>query len=158
MEIRHPRCDTASRLIKASPATIYDAFVPREAVAQWLPPQDATMEIQVFESCAGGRFQMTLTLAAAPGKSMAHTDVVVRRFVELVPQQRIVQAFEFNSPDPAFAGAECETRVGVYGRMRAWRIVLSHYANLGNRRRAGGMACVAESTVGMDDIGKWPIP
>ncbi|OJV55208.1 MAG: hypothetical protein BGO36_09935 [Burkholderiales bacterium 68-10] len=47
---------------------------------------------------------MTLTFAAASGKSTANTDVVVGRFVELVPRQRIVQAFEFESSDPAFAG------------------------------------------------------
>lgn len=98
------RRDTASRFIQASPSTIYDAFVTREAVAQWLPPDGATMEIQVFEPCAGGRFQMTLTFAVVPGKSTANTDVVLGRFVELEPRQRIVQAFEFDSPDPAFAG------------------------------------------------------
>ena len=98
------RRDVASRLIKASPLAIYDAFVTREAVAKWLPPQGTTMAIQVFEPHRGGRFQMTLTFAATPGKSMANTDGVVGRFVELVPPQRIVQAFEFDSPDPAFAG------------------------------------------------------
>ncbi len=98
------RRDTASRFIKASPSKVYVAFVTREAVAQWLPPEGATMEVQVFEPRAGGRFQMTLTFASASGKSTAHTDVVVGRFVELVPRQRIVQAFEFDSPDPAFAG------------------------------------------------------
>ena len=98
------RRDTASRFIQATPSAIYDAFVTREAVAQWLPPDGATIEIQVFEPRAGGRVQMTLTFAAAPGKSTAHTDVVVGRFVELVPRQRIVQAFEFDAPDPAFAG------------------------------------------------------
>ncbi|MFG5778841.1 SRPBCC family protein [Comamonas sp. J-3] len=98
------RRDVASRLIKAPPSAIYDAFVTREAVVQWLAPQGATMEIQVFEPRAGGLFRMTLTFAATPGKSTANTDVVVGRFVELVPQQRIVQAFEFDSPDPAFAG------------------------------------------------------
>jgi len=98
------RRDMAARLIKASPQAIYDTFMVREAVAQWLPPQGATIEIQVFEPRIGGRFQMTLTFAAAPGKSTANSDVVVGRFVDLVPQQRIVQAFEFDSPDPAFAG------------------------------------------------------
>ena len=98
------RRDVASRLIKASPSAIYDAFVTREAVAKWLPPQGSTMAIQVFEPHGGGRFQMTLTFAATPGKSTANTDVVVGRFVELVPQQCIVQAFEFDSSDPAFVG------------------------------------------------------
>ncbi|WP_175687355.1 SRPBCC family protein [Burkholderia multivorans] len=98
------RRDEASKLIKASRSAIYDAFVKREALAKWLPPQGATMEIQVFEPCIGGRFQMTLTFASSPGKSTASTDVVVGRFVDLAPQERIVQAFEFASPDPAFAG------------------------------------------------------
>ncbi|AIV47766.1 hypothetical protein X899_2948 [Burkholderia pseudomallei TSV 25] len=98
------RRDTASRRIQASPAAVYAAFVTPEAVAQWLPPDGATMQIQVFEPRAGGRFRMTLTFASAPGKSTSNTDVVVGCFVELVPQQRIVQAFEFDSPDPAFAG------------------------------------------------------
>ena len=98
------RRDAASRHIKASPSAIYDAFVVREAVAQWLPPDGATMEIQVFEPRVGGRFRMTLIFASAPGKSTSNMDVVAGHFVELVPQQRIVQAFEFDSPDPAFAG------------------------------------------------------
>ena len=98
------RRDAASRLIRASRSAIYDAFVTREAVAKWLPPQGATMEIGVFEPRVGGQFQMTLTFAAAPGKSTANADVVVGRFVDLVPQERIVQAFEFASSDPAFAG------------------------------------------------------
>lgn len=104
MTLSTGRRDTASRLIKASPRAIYEAFVSREAVAKWLPPQGATMEVPTFEPWAGGRFQMTLTFAGIPGKSTANTDVVVGRFVELVPPQRIVQAFEFDSPDPAFAG------------------------------------------------------
>ncbi len=98
------RRDAASRHIKASASAIYDAFVVREAVAQWLPPDGATMEIQFFEPRIGGQFQMTLIFASTPGKSTTNTDVVVGHFVELVPQQRIVQAFEFDSPDPAFAG------------------------------------------------------
>jgi len=98
------RRDVASKLIKASPQAIYEAFVVGEAVAQWLPPQGATMAIHVFEPHAGGRFQMTLTFAATSGKSTDNTDVIVGRFVDLAPQQRIVQAFEFDSPDPAFAG------------------------------------------------------
>ena len=98
------RRDAASRHIKASASAIYDAFVVREAVARWLPPEGATMEIQVFEPRIGGRFQMTLIFASAPGKSTTNTDVVVGHFIELVPQQRIVQAFEFDSSDPAFVG------------------------------------------------------
>jgi uncharacterized protein YndB with AHSA1/START domain len=47
---------------------------------------------------------MTLTFESAPGKSSKNTDVVDGQFVDLVPGKRIVQAFEFVSDDPAFAG------------------------------------------------------
>jgi uncharacterized protein YndB with AHSA1/START domain len=98
------RRDTASRVIQASPRAIYDALMTREAVSAWLAPQGATLEVQAFEPRIGGQFRMTLTFAAAPGKSTADTDVVVGRFVDLEPQARVVQAFEFASADPAFAG------------------------------------------------------
>nr|WP_230479348.1 SRPBCC family protein [Burkholderia humptydooensis] len=98
------RRDTAARLIKASRQTIYDAFVRCDAVSTWLPPQGATAQVQAFEPWTGGRFQMTLAFATASGKSTANTDVVAGRFVDLVPQERIVQAFEFAAADPAFAG------------------------------------------------------
>lgn len=98
------RRDTASRLVKASPEAIYEALLTREAVEKWLPPEDATMEIQVFEPRPGGQFQMTLIFGSAAGKSTANTDVVIGCFVDLVPQERVVQVFEFASSDPAFAG------------------------------------------------------
>jgi uncharacterized protein YndB with AHSA1/START domain len=38
------------------------------------------------------------------GKTSEHTDVVRARFLELIPDERIVQLIEFESEDPAFAG------------------------------------------------------
>jgi len=38
------------------------------------------------------------------GKSSEHTDIVRGRFIELVPNERIVQVTEFESENPAFAG------------------------------------------------------
>jgi uncharacterized protein YndB with AHSA1/START domain len=73
-------------------------------LARWLPPEGATAHIEVFEPVPGGRIRITLTFAAAPGKSSAHTDVVEGSFVELVPGERVVQDFSFRSGDPRFAG------------------------------------------------------
>jgi uncharacterized protein YndB with AHSA1/START domain len=39
------------------------------------------------------------------GKTSTHADVVQGRFVELVPDERIVQLVEFESEDPALEGA-----------------------------------------------------
>jgi uncharacterized protein YndB with AHSA1/START domain len=41
---------------------------------------------------------------SAPGKTSEHSDVVRGRFLELVPNERIVQLVEFESEDPAFVG------------------------------------------------------
>lgn len=98
------RRHTASRRIGSTPDVIYAAFLDRDALSKWLPPEGATGRVDVLEPTVGGRFRMTLTFQAATGKFSENTDVVDGRFVDLVPGKRIVQAFEFVSDDPAFAG------------------------------------------------------
>ncbi|WP_141618939.1 SRPBCC family protein [Myxococcus sp. AB036A] len=102
------RTDTASRVIAASPEALYRAFVEPEAVATWLPPEGMKGHIHAFEPRAGGTYRMTLSYDnadhTAPGKTSAHEDVVEGLFVELVPNERVVQRFEFESDDPAYAG------------------------------------------------------
>jgi uncharacterized protein YndB with AHSA1/START domain len=65
--------------------------------------------IDAFDAREGGIYRMTLTYNAAthstPGKTAEHSDAVRGRFLELVPDMRIVQLVEFESEDPAFAGA-----------------------------------------------------
>jgi len=39
------------------------------------------------------------------GKTSEHADVVEGRFLELIPDRRVVEVVEFDSDDPAFAGA-----------------------------------------------------
>ena len=43
--------------------------------------------------------------ASVAGKTSANADVFAGQFVELVPGERIVERVEFQSDDPAFAGA-----------------------------------------------------
>ena len=50
---------------------------------------------------------MVLTYAdasGAPGKATADSDIVEARFVDIVPGERVVQAVDFVSDDPANAG------------------------------------------------------
>lgn len=42
--------------------------------------------------------------AAAPGKTTDDADIFEGRFVELIPNEKIVEAVEFESADPALAG------------------------------------------------------
>jgi len=101
------RTDVASRIIHASPAAIYDAFIDPDAQARWLPPAGMTGKFDRFEPWPGGRYRLTLTFTgehATPGKTSANADTVEGRLVELIPGERIVQTADFESDDPAFAG------------------------------------------------------
>jgi uncharacterized protein YndB with AHSA1/START domain len=61
-----------------------------------------------FDPRPGGSYRLVLTYddaSSAPGKATAESDIVEARFIEIVPAERVVQAVDFVSDDPAFAGA-----------------------------------------------------
>ena len=103
------RTDAASRVIDASPQTIYRAFLDPEAWVSWLPPKGMSGRIEAFEPREGGRYRMTLTYRNAGhpalGKTSENADTVEGKFLEFVPNERVVQEVEFEFVDPAFAGA-----------------------------------------------------
>lgn len=101
------RTDFASRVIMTSPQTIYQSFLNPEALVSWLPPKGMSGHIDMFEPREGGTYRVTLTYEidqSNPGKTSENTDVAQGKFVELVPDKRIVQSVEFDSEDPAFSG------------------------------------------------------
>lgn len=100
------RTDTGSRIIKASPEAVYRALVEADAVASWRPPQGMRAEILAFDPREGGTYRMAFIYedAGSHGKSRDNADVFEGRFVELVPDRRVVEVVEFESDDPAFAG------------------------------------------------------
>jgi uncharacterized protein YndB with AHSA1/START domain len=102
-----PRTDTATRVIAAPLPHVYAALVDRDALMAWLPPEGMTARFERFDPRPGGSYRLILTYAdasAAPGKATADTDIVEARYVEVVPGARVVQAVDFVSDDPAFAG------------------------------------------------------
>jgi uncharacterized protein YndB with AHSA1/START domain len=105
--VSQKRTDRARKIIAASPDAIYRAFVDPKAMAQWMPPKGMTARIDLFEPRAGGAYRMALVYddPSKRGKSGANEDVVKGSFVELVPNERVVQRAVFDSADPAFAGA-----------------------------------------------------
>jgi uncharacterized protein YndB with AHSA1/START domain len=99
------RVDRASRLIKATPQAIYRAHLDPEAIATWRPPKGMTAEIHAFEPYEGGLYRMAFVyLGDGQGKTSEKADVFEGRFVELTPDQRIVERVAFESSDPRFAG------------------------------------------------------
>lgn len=95
-----------SRQINASPARVYRALIDAEAVANWMVPAGMTSEVHEFETRVGGRFRISLTYEepTGTGKSNAHTDTYHGRFVELVPNERVVEVMEFETSDPTMRG------------------------------------------------------
>ncbi|HVX47570.1 MAG TPA: SRPBCC family protein [Mycobacteriales bacterium] len=101
------RTDSAARLIAAPPERVFAALIDPGALLAWLPPGDMTGRFERFDARPGGSYRLVLTYpdaAAAPGKPTADADVVEARFLDIVPGERVVQAVDFVSEDPAFGG------------------------------------------------------
>jgi uncharacterized protein YndB with AHSA1/START domain len=102
-----PRTDKATRVIAAPPDRVYAALVDPEALIAWLPPAGMTGRFERFDPRPGGAYRLVLTYAdasASRGKASANTDIVDSRFIDLFPDERVIQAVDFVSDDPRYAG------------------------------------------------------
>ena len=101
------RTDKASRLVAATPEKIFAALIDADALTRWLPPSGMIGRFEHFDARPGGSYRLILTYrdgSGGRGKATATSDVVEARFVDIVPNARVVQAIDFVSDDPAFAG------------------------------------------------------
>ncbi|HZC75152.1 MAG TPA: SRPBCC domain-containing protein [Gaiellaceae bacterium] len=101
------RTDT-SRVIRARPDQLYDAFIDPDVLVAWLPPAEMTGVIHELDARVGGGYQMSLfyppTERTFRGKTAEKEDRVEVRFLELERPRRIVEAVRFVTTDPAFFG------------------------------------------------------
>jgi uncharacterized protein YndB with AHSA1/START domain len=95
-----------TRHVAAPRAAVYRALLDPAAVQRWMVPDGMTSEVHAFEARVGGLFRISLTYDAptGTGKTTSHTDTHHGRFVELVPDERVVQIVEFETSDPALQG------------------------------------------------------
>jgi uncharacterized protein YndB with AHSA1/START domain len=102
------RSTQVSQIIKAPREAVYRAFLEPDAVASWLPPDNMKGQVHTYDTRAGGQFRISLVYldpADAPrGKTSEDTDITEGRFVELVPNERIVWVTAFESQEADFAG------------------------------------------------------
>jgi uncharacterized protein YndB with AHSA1/START domain len=66
-----------------------------------------TGRFERFDARPGGSYRLVLTYSdasGAPGKATVDSDIVEARFVDIVPGVQVVQAVDFISDDPAYAG------------------------------------------------------
>jgi uncharacterized protein YndB with AHSA1/START domain len=95
-----------TRHVNAPRATVWRALLDARAVATWMVPTGMTSRIHEFDAREGGAFRISLTYDAptGTGKTTAQTDTFHGRFVELVPEERVVEVVEFETADPALQG------------------------------------------------------
>lgn len=101
------RTDRASRLIHAPVSQVFDALVSREALQRWLPPGDMTGRFERFDPRSGGSYRLVLTYphpGPSQAKSTEDSDIVDVRYLDIVVNDRVVQAVDFVSELPEFAG------------------------------------------------------
>jgi uncharacterized protein YndB with AHSA1/START domain len=92
--------------LKAPRARVYRALLDPLDVASWMVPDGMTGRVHEFDAREGGAFRISLTYDAptGTGKTTAETDTFRGQFVELVPDERVVETVEFETADPAMRG------------------------------------------------------
>ena len=82
------------RVLRASPAKIYRAFVDADALAKWLSPNGFTCKVHSLDAKVGGSFKMSFTNFSS-GKSHSFGG----KYHELVPDERIRYSDTFDNPN-----------------------------------------------------------
>ncbi|HET9653133.1 MAG TPA: SRPBCC family protein [Usitatibacter sp.] len=82
------------RVLRAPPERIYRAFLDADAMAKWLPPNGFTGKVHHLEARVGGSYRMSFTNFSGGG---SHS--FGGRYLELVPDERIVHTDEFDDPN-----------------------------------------------------------
>ena len=95
-------------MIRALPDELFHAFTDAETLGAWLPPAEMTSILHHFDGREGGGYRMSLFYSPTEqdfrGKTQDSEDMVDVRFVTLDPPRRIVEAVNFVTTDPEFAG------------------------------------------------------
>jgi len=82
------------RVLRAPPERVYKAFLDREAMAKWLPPNGFTGKVHEMDAKVGGKYRMSFTnFSTAKSHSFGGT------YQELVPNERIRYSDKFDDPN-----------------------------------------------------------
>ena len=97
-----------SKIINATVETIYKAFTSPTALEVWQAPGDMTAKVHNFDLRVGGGYEMSLfypdSETEMKGKTKGKEDRFTTRFIDIIPNKKIVQAVNFVSSDPGFSG------------------------------------------------------
>ncbi len=82
------------RVLRASPERVYRAFLDADAMVKWLPPNGFTGKIHHLDARVGGSYRMSFT-----NFSTGHSHSFGGTYVELVPNERILNTDKFDDPN-----------------------------------------------------------
>jgi uncharacterized protein YndB with AHSA1/START domain len=85
---------TLHRVFPAPPERVYRAFLDPDAMAKWLPPHGFTGRVLQMDARVGGGYRMQFTNFSS-GQVMTFGG----RYLELVPNERIVNTDAFDDPN-----------------------------------------------------------
>lgn len=95
-----------SRHIRTPRSAVYRALLNPDLLARWRFPAGMRCDVHEFEAREGGEFRISLTYDSPDqaGKSSSHTDTYHGHFARLVPEEQVVEVFEFETVDVALQG------------------------------------------------------
>lgn len=82
------------RVFKTKPERLYKAFLNPEAMVKWLPPHGFTAKVHEMDARVGGKYRMSFT-----NFSTGSSHSFGGKYLELVPNQRIVHTDVFDDPN-----------------------------------------------------------
>ena len=93
------------RVLRATPEKVYRAFIDRDALAKWLPPNGFTGTVHHIDAKVGGSYKMSFT-----NFTTGHSHSFGGTYLELVRHERIRYTDKFD--DPSLPG-EIQTTVSL---------------------------------------------
>lgn len=93
--------------IKADLTKVYEALTNPRALEIWQAPEGMKGQVHYFNLKVGGFYEMSLyypETSTEKGKTVGNEDRFRSQFLDLIPNEKIIQKIFFDSPDPAFQG------------------------------------------------------
>jgi uncharacterized protein YndB with AHSA1/START domain len=82
------------RVLKASPALVYKAFLDPDALCRWLPPDGYLCKVFQLDARVGGSFKMAFTQF-----NNGHSHAFGGEYLELVPNELLRYTDVFDDPN-----------------------------------------------------------
>ena len=82
------------RVLKASPALVYKAFLDPDALSRWLPPDGYLCKVFQLDAKVGGSFKMAFTQF-----NNGHSHAFGGEYLELVPNELLRYTDVFDDPN-----------------------------------------------------------